>query len=131
MVSNPCAKPVLLVVYGRQATNTWIYYTNRSPLSTIIWLNFATKLCQRQSPVADQKGHTLARRIHWKLRTADSGGFFIQVGLFVRVKAGKQVKRLPSTDNAQKSERISQYFAGFQGCHRGWIRAKEQVHFAA
>src|SRR5690349_3972255 len=49
MVRNPCAKPVLLVVYGRQATNTWIYYTNKSPLSTIIWLNFATKLCQRRT----------------------------------------------------------------------------------
>src|SRR6185436_19352721 len=24
----------------------WIYYTNTSPLSTIIWLNIATKLCQ-------------------------------------------------------------------------------------
>src|SRR6185369_13173386 len=25
----------------------WIYYTNTSPLSTIIWLNIATKLCRR------------------------------------------------------------------------------------
>jgi len=28
-----------------------IYYTNTSPLSTIIWLNIATKLCQEQKPV--------------------------------------------------------------------------------
>ena len=110
MVSNPCAKPVLLVVYGRQATNTWIYYTNQSPVSTIIWLNFATKLCQRQAvfdgPLGSQNDTHLATRIGSRLRTADRGGFLVQVGLFVRVKAGKQVERLTGTNNAQKSERI-------------------------
>src|SRR6185503_4124815 len=43
----------MLGIYGLWATNTWIYYTNTSPLSTIIWLNFATKLCQ---PLSAPKG---------------------------------------------------------------------------
>jgi len=31
---------------GLWATTLGIYYTNTSPVSTIIWLKFATKLCQ-------------------------------------------------------------------------------------
>ena len=37
--------PKLLRIMGRKASNTWIYYTNRSPVSTNIWPEFATKLC--------------------------------------------------------------------------------------
>ena len=33
-----------------------IYYTNTSPVSTIIWLNIATKLCQPRKPVLGPSG---------------------------------------------------------------------------
>jgi hypothetical protein len=36
-----------------------IYYTNKSPVSTIIWLNIATKLCQT-SGVAETSSTSLS-----------------------------------------------------------------------
>jgi hypothetical protein len=43
---------------ARKAANTWIYYTNRSGVSTKIWAEFATKLCFFRLAAADTIGRT-------------------------------------------------------------------------
>ena len=127
----PVQSSVILDVYGSSATNTWIYYTNTSPLSTIIWLNFATKLCQAQKPVLGPSGGQKDTACHAKaqslregafahfvplreknLRTPDCGGFFGQFRLLVRIQASKEVKGLAGSHNAEISKGISQYFSG-------------------
>src|SRR6185369_941166 len=59
------------------------------------------------------KRHIFAGSPSLRLRTANRGGFFVHLGLFVWVEAREQVERLTRTHNSQESERISHYFAGF------------------
>src|SRR5262245_55286602 len=51
-----------------------------------------------------------------RLGTAGRRGLLIQIGLFVRVEAGKHIERFAGTYNPQISERIFEYFPGFQMC---------------
>jgi len=157
----PVQSSVILDVYGSPATNTWIYYTNTSPLSTIIWLNFATKLCQHRKPILGPlggqkdlhsdfthrpkpRGEPQRRfKLIWALlcafaslreitlRTPDCRGFVSQFRLLVRIEAGKQVKGLTRSHNSEKSKGIPQYFPGFQVGGLRRIRAEKHVHLVA
>lgn len=119
-----------------------IYYTNKSPVSTIIWLNFATKLCQRRGTFCGPKSTTAPRSI-WQSfffvlrlgfpRPSSLGRgrerFFRQFSLLVRVEPRKHVKRLAGPDYTEESERVPNYFAGLQTRRRGRLRAKKQAQF--
>ena len=131
----PVQSSVILDVYGSPATNTWIYYTNTSPLSTIIWLNFATKLCQHRKPILGPLGGQKDPRgpglIDLNSGATDRGRLISQFRLLVRIEPGKQVKGLARSHNPEKSKGIPQYFPGFQVGGLRRIRAEKNVHLVA
>ena len=123
VVSNP-AKPVILGIFmATRPLTLGIYYTNQSLVSIIIWLNIATKLCRATDATKRHKMHKgPAQRFYascaplWLKSSGPAGGgrFFGEVGLFVRIQTGEEVKSLASLHHAQKAERVFQYLACFQ-----------------
>ena len=111
-----------------------IYYTNKSPVSTIIWLKFATKLCQRRKNFYGPKS-TIGLWTKWQsfffvLRLGFPGPsafsrrrerFFRLFSLLVRVEPREHVKDLAGPDHPEESERVPNHFTGLQARWRGCL----------